>query len=142
MAVTASPVNWDAAVDAALSDSLPPQAARPRAAAPAPTIFIKLRREMRFIGKSSFFVLEFVGLSVALFLVIMIHDPPELVYLHYVGKHRGFVFCAEKGLCKITPVTQFCATGVNITNERCFPGTGWGDMLDFLNARVKLLALA
>lgn len=55
---------------------------------------------MRFIGKSSFFVLEFVGLSVALFLVLMIHDPPELVYLHYVGKHRGFVFCAEKGLCK------------------------------------------
>ena len=63
---------------------------------------------MRFIGKSSFFVLEFVGLSVVLFLAIMIHDPPELVYLHYVGKHRGFVFCAEKGpMQKLRPSHNF-----------------------------------
>ena len=42
------------AVEAAVElEELPPQAARPTAAAPAPTIFIKLRREMRFIVLSS-----------------------------------------------------------------------------------------
>ena len=34
-------------------DELPPQAAMPAAAAAAPTILIKLRREMRFIVQSS-----------------------------------------------------------------------------------------
>ena len=42
------------AVEAAVElEELPPQAARPMAAAPAPTILIKLRREMRFIVLSS-----------------------------------------------------------------------------------------
>ena len=41
------------AVEAAVELEEPPQAARPMAAAPAPTILIKLRREMRFIVLSS-----------------------------------------------------------------------------------------
>src|SRR5699024_6467672 len=46
----APPAPVEAAVEL---EELPPQAARPTAAAPAPTILIKLRREMRFIVLSS-----------------------------------------------------------------------------------------
>src|SRR5699024_814994 len=46
----APPAPVEAAVEL---EELPPQAAKPTAAAPAPTILIKLRREMRFIVLSS-----------------------------------------------------------------------------------------